>query len=158
MKTSPAGLEFIKNEEGVVLHVYRDQAGIPTIGIGHVLKPGDPIAITEQQALDMLARDLGYVEQCINSYVEVGLAQYQFDALASFVFNVGIAAFTSSTLLRKLNAMDYQGAADEFPRWDKATVGGKKVDLPALLARRERERALFLDEDDTPTVPDTPAA
>lgn len=76
----------------------------------------------------------------MNKYVKVRLTQSQFDALVSFVYNVGVEAFRTSTLLRKLNGADYVGAAAEFKRWK---MGGGKV-LPGLIRRRKREEELFL--------------
>ncbi|WP_173506474.1 lysozyme, partial [Marinobacterium sp. xm-m-383] len=78
----------------------------------------------------------------------VPLTQPQYDALASFIFNLGGANFRTSTLLRKLNAYDYVGAADEFLRWNKQRQGGQMVVLRGLTKRREEERALFLEGTD----------
>jgi lysozyme len=78
-------------------------------------------------------------EAGVKRLVKVPLAQGQFDALVSFSFNVGLGALGSSTLLRKLNAGDYRGAAAEFPRWNKA--GGKVYE--GLTRRRAAERSLF---------------
>lgn len=154
MKTSAAGLEFISQEEGIVLHVYLDPVGIPTIGVGHVLRPGEsfPNGITKEQALQLLAQDVGIAEHAVKSNTKVPLNQNQFDALVSFVFNCGGGAYKTSTLLKKLNAGDYQGAADELLRW--VYSAGKK--LPGLVARRKRERALFLKPMPVPVAPVPP--
>ena len=87
---------------------------------------------------------MGY-ESDVSNLVKVKLTQGQFDALVSFAYNLGARALSTSTLLQKLNAGDYTGAADEFPRWNKA--GGKV--LPGLTWRREAERALFLSDSKT---------
>lgn len=151
MKTSEAGLKFIAQEEGTVLHVYLDPVGIPTIGVGHVLRPGEsfPNGITKEQALQLLAQDVRIAEQAVLSNTKVPLNQNQFDALVSFVFNCGGGAYKTSTMLKKLNAGDYEGAANELPRWVYAS--GKK--LPGLVARRNRERALFLKPVPQPVAP-----
>ncbi len=139
MKTSKAGIQLIKASEGCVLKVYKDVAGLPTIGIGHLIKQGEYYdSITEEEALELLANDLKQAETCINS-MKLTLTQNQFDALVSFVFNLGCGAFKGSTLLKKLRRGDYEGAAGEFSRWNKA--GGKVVQ--GLVRRREEERALF---------------
>jgi len=142
MKTSAAGLAFVAREEGTVLHTYIDVVGVPTIGVGHALRPGEsfPNGITMQQAMDILSRDIGTAEGAVNSGVKVPITQEQFDAMVSFTFNCGTGAFKGSGILKKLNAGDIEGAADEFLKW---THGGGK-ELPGLVARRKRERALFL--------------
>lgn len=142
MKTSAEGLAFIAREEGTVLHVYNDVRGIPTIGVGHVLRPGEsyPNGITKEQALNLLAQDVRIAEAAIEKNVKVPLNQNQFDSLCSFVFNCGGGAFASSTMLKLLNKGDYQGAADELLKWVRA---GKDVNQ-GLVGRRKRERELFL--------------
>lgn len=141
MKTSPRGIELIKRFEGVRLKVYKDAAGLPTIGIGHLLKPGEkfPGGITEAQAEDLLRNDLADAEKAVATSVTVQLAQHEFDALVSFTFNLGGGALRKSTLLKKLNAGDRKGAAAEFGRWTKA--GGKE--LAGLVKRRAAERKMF---------------
>lgn len=154
MKTSQNGIAFITREEGVVLHVYNDSGGKATIGIGHLLGPGEsyPNGITLQQAQAMLANDLARFEATINACVKVPLSQNSFDALCSFSYNLGAGALTSSTLLKLLNAGDFNGAANEFPKWDK--VNGKPD--AEILGRRNRERALFLTPDAAPVAPTSP--
>lgn len=153
MKTSQAGLSFIAHEEGEVLHVYKDQVGVATIGIGHALRPGEsfPNGITHDQALELLAQDAGTAEGAINKDVTVSISQNAFDALCSFTFNLGTGALGGSTLLKLLNQGNYAGAANEFPRWCHAPAG---VINPGILARRKREQALFLTPD-APTVAPT---
>jgi GH24 family phage-related lysozyme (muramidase) len=140
LKTSPRGLEFIKKEEGCILHVYDDPAGNPTIGVGHLIKKGEEFGeITEEEALKILARDLKIAEGAINEYVQVPLNQNQFDALVSFVFNVGAGAFQGSTLLRLLNQGHYGAVPEQLAQWRKA--GGQV--LAGLVKRREREGELW---------------
>ena len=141
MELSSRGLELIQRYEGLRLQAYLDSAGVPTIGYGSTkgVRMGD--TITETQALELLEADVERHADAVREYVDVPINQHQFDALVSFTFNVGAGAFQRSTLLRKLNAMNYQGAADEFPRWVNA--GGKM--LAGLVKRRKAERALFLE-------------
>lgn len=143
--TSNAGLNLIKGFEGKRLNAYDDGVGVWTIGFGTIkypngvrVKKGD--TCTEQQAGTYLKNDLTKFEVAINKLVKVSLTQNQFDALASFTYNLGETNLANSTLLKKLNKGDYQGAADQFLAWKKA--GGKV--LPGLVRRREAERALFL--------------
>lgn len=143
MVTSERGKELIRSFEGVKLQSYLCPAGVWTLGYGHTkgVKEGD--SCSEQQAREWLQDDLRASESALERLVEVPLTQGQFDALASFVFNLGSGNLASSTLLRLLNASDYAGAADQFLRWTKAR--GKE--LPGLVRRRQAERALFLQSD-----------
>lgn len=140
MKVSNNGINLVKRFEGLELKAYRDSVGILTIGYGHThaVKAGD--VITGEQADVFLREDLQVAELTINTNVKVKLTQGQFDALVSFVFNLGSGNFVKSTLIRKLNAGDYAGAANEFGKWVNA--GGKK--LPGLVKRRAAEREVFL--------------
>ena len=143
MKISNNGTEFLKRQEGEKLSTYKDTRGIPTIGVGHTgLVDGKPVSmgmtITKEKSSDLLRFDLQWAERAVNS-ANVMLTQNQYDALCSLVFNIGATAFNGSTLLRKLKAGDYAGAADQFLAWKRA---GNDPDI--LLPRRQRERALFL--------------
>jgi lysozyme len=143
MKTSPTGIGLIKSSEGLRLKAYPDPGtgGLPwTIGYGSTSGVTQKMVITEAQAEQMLAADLVRFERAVERLVRVPLNQGQFDALVSFTYNVGEGNFTKSTLLRKLNAGDTAGAAEQFKRWVNA--GGKV--LPGLVKRRAAERALFL--------------
>ncbi|WP_074181130.1 lysozyme [Serratia marcescens] len=142
MKISEHGLNLIKSFEGLRLQAYPCSAGIWTVGYGHTagVRPGD--IIDEVQAEAFLREDIADIENTINRLVTVSLKQNQFDALVSFVFNLGSVNFRSSKLLGKLNAGDHAGAADELLRWVHA--GGKR--LPGLVRRREVERHLFVSE------------
>ena len=154
MVTSPKEVKAIANDEGTVLETYLDPIGIPTIGTGHTGKEaylGNKI--TRKRALELLKEDLKEAEDVVNKHVKVELTQGQFDALVSFVFNVGpgrkgvkdgfvvLKNGRQSTLLRKINQGDFFGAAEEFPKW--ANAGGKK--FRGLEIRRARERAQFLE-------------
>lgn len=144
MKTSQRGIDFIKKHEGLKLQAYKDIAGIPTIGYGHTksVKMGD--TITPAEAERLLVEDIEPVEFAIMRNVPYGLTPGQFDALVSFIFNVGIGAFIRSTMLKKLLASDIMGAANEFNRWNKAKVDGKLRPVKGLTKRREEERKMFL--------------
>jgi lysozyme len=141
MRTSDAGVALVQGYEGLRLTAYRDSVGVLTIGYGHTgadVKQG--MTITRDEAERLLRDDLHDAETAVEKAVRVPMTQGQFDALVSFVFNLGAGRLQTSTLLRKLNDRNYIGAADEFPRWNKA--GGKV--LAGLTARRGAERALFL--------------
>jgi lysozyme len=144
MQTSSDGRTLIEGFETLELTAYLDCRKILTIGYGHTGKDVYAgMTITEEQADDLLEQDLNTAETCINENVKVSLEQYQFDALVSFTFNVGVGNFTSSTLLKLLNAGDYTGASQQFPRWNKS--GG--VVLSGLIRRRNAEQAMFLNQD-----------
>lgn len=142
VKTSQAGIDLIKQFEGLELEAYPDPGtgGEPwTIGYGHTggVKPGD--TVTEDEAEELLRQDLEKFEDCVNAYVFAPITQNQFDALVSFAFNVGCGALKSSTLLRLLNNGDTEAAAAQFGRWNKAA--GRV--LAGLTRRRGAERDLF---------------
>lgn len=154
MQMSEHGLELLKQWEGFELKVYKDSAGLPTIGVGHlitkseqasgnILIAGVPVpyagGLTDQQALDLLSQDVQPAEQAVNNGVKVALAQNQFDALVSFTFNVGVGSFNGSTLLKVLNQGNYTQVPDQLRRWNKA--GGKVVQ--GLVNRRENEVKLW---------------
>lgn len=140
--TGAAGLTLIKSFEGLSLEKYRDAVGKWTIGYGHLILPNEnfPQALSKVEAEDLLRADLGTTERGIHRLVTVDLNQNQFDALVAFAFNVGLGNLQNSTLLRLLNQGQYQEAAEQLPRWNKA--GGKI--LAGLTRRRDAERALFM--------------
>lgn len=138
-----AGVALVREFEGCRLDAYRCPAGIPTIGYGAT---GPDIRMgmkwTQEEADERLAEDLARFAEGVERLVLVDLTDNQFAALVSFAYNVGLGALAGSTLLRKLNADDFQGAADQFARWNK---GGGRV-LPGLVRRRAAERDLFLSD------------
>jgi len=140
MNVSQAGLELIKKFETLRTEAYLCPAGIPTIGYGHTRGVSMGEKCTPQQADAWLHEDCRVAELTISANVKVLLSQNQFDALVSFIFNLGSGNFTGSTLLKKLNAGNYAGAADEFGKWVNA--GSRK--LTGLVRRRAAEKALFL--------------
>ena len=154
MQMSEHGLELLKQWEGFKNQLYNDSAGLPTIGVGHLLTKselssgkiiinGDPVqysgGLSDQQVLDLLGQDVTPAAQLITNKVTVPLNQNQFDALTSFTFNVGGAAFNGSTLLKVLNQGQFDQVPPQLRRWNKA--GGKVVQ--GLINRRENEIKLW---------------
>lgn len=141
MKTSPAGIALIQKFEGFSPTIYNDAVGKPTIGYGHLIKKGESFTtLTEMQALAILYKDVVRAETAVTLLVKVPLTQGQFDALVSFVYNLGASDLKSSTLLKRLNAGDYTAAADNFQRW----VFADNTKLSGLVNRRAAEWALFM--------------
>jgi len=138
-----AGLDLIRQSEGLALKAYRCPAGRWTIGYGHTATAQPGQTITPREANELLAADLLTFEQLVEKLVKGPLTDNQFAALVSFVFNIGGAAFSKSTLLKRLNAGQTAAAADQFLLWTKAA--GKE--LPGLVKRRAAERDLFLRGD-----------
>lgn len=141
MQESDNAVKLIKESEGCRLKIYYDNAGNGTIGWGHKIIPGDEYAIIEQGLADIILEDdIEIAVHCINGLVKVVLTQCQFDALIDFVYNLGCTSFRNSTLLKKLNMSDFEGAANEFGEW--IYCDGKV--LPGLVTRRAKEKELFL--------------
>lgn len=142
-QVNKAGIDLIRAFEGERLTVYADPIGLPTVGVGHLVKPADSLKlgdrITPEHSMQLLRQDLRSAILSVQKMVIVPLTDNQFAALASFVFNLGGGNFSRSTLLRKLNAQDYAGASQEFAKWNKA--GGRV--LKGLIRRRAAEAALF---------------
>lgn len=140
MHISQAGIDFIKQFEGCRLKAYQDVVGVWTIGYGHTgAEVQSGLSISQEQAEAYLRDDLNKVCNSISPAIKVSVNENQFAALVSFAYNVGCYALIHSTLLRKVNADDYEGAACEFVRWDHA--GGQVV--PGLHKRRMAEADLF---------------
>ncbi|MEJ5961652.1 lysozyme [Pedobacter immunditicola] len=144
MKLDLTGENFIIKEEGMVLHPYLDSAGIPTIGVGctyyedgsQVKMTDEPI--TEERALQLFRTLVKTFEQTVTRVIRVPLTQNQFNALVSLCFNIGVSAFSRSTLVKKINARAPLTEIEVwFLVWNK--VGGEAV----LLGRRKREFELY---------------
>lgn len=153
MKISQNCLDLIKKWEKFYVDAYLDPVGIPTIGYGTTRYPnGQKVRLgdktTEQEAEAFLKLECDKVAEEVSNLVSgISLNQNQFDALISFSYNVGTGAFADSTLLKKLKANDFPGAADEFARWVKGTKNGVQTTLPGLVERRKDERSLFEKKD-----------
>ena len=154
MQMSQHGLSLLEQWEGFKLQVYKDSAGLPTIGVGHLLTRselasgnivigGVPVkyagGLTQQQVTDLLAQDVVPAQQAVNAGVKVALNQNQFDALVSFTFNVGNGAFLGSTLLKVLNQGQYDQVPTQLLRWTRS--GGQLVQ--GLVNRRQNEIKLW---------------
>lgn len=143
MNISEAGLYLITDFEKLRLTAYLDAVGKWTIGFGHTRSACAGMQISEARAYDLLEHDVENAEEAVNKFVRAPLTQNQFDALVSFVFNIGGAAFKSSTILRLINERaDPMRIGAEFKRW----VYGKGKRLAGLERRRTAERAMYLGE------------
>jgi lysozyme len=147
MAVNDATIRLITEFEGFVPTWYKDPVGIWTVAFGHTDAAGKPTyaetvgdKFTREQGMDILRRDLEQYEAAVDRHVTVPLNANQRGALTSFTYNLGEGNLKKSTLLKKLNAGDYDGASKEFYKWNKA--GGKI--LAGLTRRREAERQLFV--------------
>lgn len=156
MDVSPAGIDLIKSHEGLRLTAYFCPAGVPTIGYGHTgpdVTEADVVAgkrITQREAYRLLSLDVGEAVGAVNAMVTVPLAQHHFDALVSFVFNVGAGNFKKSTLLRLLNKGDYDAVPEQLMRWVFAS--GRR--RHGLVKRRADEASMFAGRISPNATPD----
>ena len=139
MNTSAEGIALIKKFEGCELKAYQCSAGVWTIGYGHTKDVEEGDTISKDQAEEMLVEELHEYENYVNEYVNVALSQNQFDALVSWVYNLGPANLKASTMLKVLNDGKYDDVPYQMKRWNKA--GGKVLD--GLVRRREAEALLY---------------
>ena len=141
MAIAKSTLDFITKEEGARNKAYKDSKGLWTIGVGHLIKADEQnlinATLTDAQVEDLLRNDLKWCSEAVESSVKVPLQQHQFDALYSLCFNIGGTAFKNSTVVKRINAGDMNGAAAAIEMWNKPAV---------LINRRKREKALFLGE------------
>ena len=139
MAIAKSTLDFITKEEGARNKAYKDSKGLWTIGVGHLIKADEQhlinTTLTDAQVEDLLKSDLRWCSEAVESSVRVPLQQNQFDALYSLCFNIGETNFKKSTVVKKINDNDMQGAAEAILMWNKPAV---------LINRRQREKALFL--------------
>jgi lysozyme len=165
MMTSEAGIALIQEFEGRRLTAYVCPAGVLTIGYGHTSVAGPPTVeegmhISKQKALDILRSDLHKFESGVSSIVKVDLNQSQFDVLVSFAFNCGLGALRKSTLLKRVNAGNFDAVPAELMKWTK---GGGKA-LPGLVRRRRAEAGMWrglagdTDPDEGRMSPDAPVS
>lgn len=153
-RVTQRGLEAIIRHEGIVLTPYRDVANLLTIGVGHLLTRSELSSgkivigleavkwkdgITREQAMALLQKDLRPAEQVVEQDGGRGFSDRQFDALVSFVFNVGVGAYLGSTLRKRLLEGRYDEVPQQMLRWDRA--GGIRV--AGLTNRRKSEAALW---------------
>ena len=150
------GARMITGFEAMVLHTYRDVAGIETVCVGHVVKPEDQVwlrdGVTRGECDAVLRRDTARFVAALNRLVKVKLSQPMVNALCSLMFNIGVGdekagtGFAGSTVRRELNWGNYTKAADAFLLWRFAKVkqrDGSYQKRPVLLGRREAEAAMF---------------
>ena len=144
----PTTVDLVKEFEGFSAQAYLDTNGLPVIGYGQTKINGKTVRmgqyVTQPQADIALQQELEHLQNVVLSHVQVDLNPHQLAALTSLVYNAGMIILTDSTLIRKLNAGDYEGAAREFPRWNKANRGAILVVFPGLTRRRIAEQQLFL--------------
>lgn len=143
MNISQEGLSLIKKFEGCELKAYRCAANVLTIGYGSTKGVTEDMEITQEEAETLLQEEMHEYEGYINDMVKVPLEQHQFDAMVSWVFNLGSGNLSSSTLLRVLNEGKYEDVPEQILRWNKA--GGKVLD--GLVRRRTAESLLFEGKD-----------
>ena len=139
MKISKEGLALIKKFEGCKLESYKCAAGVWTIGYGSTKGITEGMSISQEEADNLLLEDVAVFEDNVLDAVTMPLSQHQFDALVSWTFNLGGANLKASTMLKKLNAGEYEEVPAQMKRWNKA--GGKV--LQGLIRRREAEALLF---------------
>ncbi|MGL6343405.1 MAG: lysozyme [Waterburya sp.] len=144
----PATIDLVKTFEGFRSSAYMDTNGLPVIGYGQTKVNGQTVSIgqyiTQAEADAALEQELYFIQRLVMTRVQVELNPHQLGALTSLVYNTGVGLLYDSTLISKLNTGDYAGAAEEFPRWNKADQGGVLVELLGLTRRRLAEQKLFL--------------
>jgi len=132
--------------------MYKDVAGLPTTGVGHLILKNEKYlltkTLTESEVDELLRKDITRFEKNLNKVVKVQLNQNQVDALLSLMFNIGCGAFNSSSCLKRLNEKDFERAANNLCLWNKARVNGKLQVVSGLNNRRLDERELFLTPDE----------
>lgn len=144
-QTSTSGIQLIQLYEGLRLHPYKDCVGLLTVGYGHLIGNGTDLThelnrtITLHEATELLKQDLHKFERGVSRYIKAPISQNQFDALVALAYNLGNGTLQRSTLRQKLNRGDYDGAAKEILKYNKA--GGQV--LKGLTRRRQAEYRLF---------------
>lgn len=139
MLPSQGCYNLIKKWEGFSSKAYKCPAGVWTIGYGHTATARQGMSITRVEAELLLQKDVSHFAKAVNNLVTIEVNQNQFDALVSFTYNIGVNAFTNSTLLKNLNSGAYHLAAKQFDRW----VYAGQTKLAGLVTRRREERELF---------------
>ncbi len=151
-QVSAKGINLIKKFEGNELSVYKDVAGLDTVGVGHLLTDEDKATgafdngrITQEQSDALLLQDLDATQRQVRGCLSQNVTQEQYDALVSMAFNIGGGAFCESTLVKKLNAGEYVEAPNEMMRWTKARINGTLTPVQGLVNRRVAEATLFAE-------------
>lgn len=158
-----AGLDFITKHEGIVLRRYNDVAGLPTIGVGHLITKAElatypeGATITHAQAMQLLRQDVQKCVKAIRENVKVPLNQNQFNALVSFAFNCGTGVITNSGVGRALAAGNYADVPARLLEWSKARVNGTLQVVKGLYDRRKTEADLFARDPNAPAPVAPPA-
>ena len=147
---SQTGIDLIKQFEGSSNVVYKDQAGLDTIGVGHLITDAEKASgkfnngpISNEEVNSLLLSDLDTTQRGIRNCVTQPVTQDQYNALVSMAFNIGIGNFCNSTLVKKINTGSYQEVPNQMMRWTKVRQGGVLVDSSGLTTRRQTEAALF---------------
>jgi lysozyme len=154
MKTSAKGLDLITRWEGLKLTKYICPAGKPTIGVGHVILPGEgiPDTITRDFAMQLLQKDVERFERAVNQLITVDLNQNQFDALVSFTFNVGEGGLKNTGVSKAVNEKRFSDVPAALRMWNKIRVNGVSQENKGLTNRRISEAELFMAPINNATV------
>ncbi|EDL52612.1 putative lysozyme protein R of prophage CP-933K [Vibrio mediterranei AK1] len=149
LSVSENGLRHIANEEGCRLKPYQCSADVWTAGLGHTQSINQDTKLTEQQVAELFVKDIAVAERVVNKHITQTPTQGEYDMMVSFVFNLGAGNFTRSTLLKKFNQGDHQGACNEYPRW--VFVNSKDCRLAesncaGIPKRRSKERDVCLND------------
>ncbi|WP_375207765.1 lysozyme [Hyphococcus sp.] len=143
LRINDAGLQIIKDSEGLRLEAY-EAGGEWLIGYGHRRTAQAGMTITEQEAEQLLREDVRASEDTVRRLVTVPVNENQFSAMVSLAYNLGESGFSRTAVLERINAGDYDGAADGFLVHDRMRVNGELQSVPHLTERRQKERDLFL--------------
>lgn len=140
-----AGIQLITEFEGYMPFIYRDVAGLRTVGIGHLVLPGErfPQPLLPEDAATLLRRDLRASERGLNRCASVPFYPNQASATISLIYNIGEGNFCGSTLLKRINAKRHAEVPAQFLLWSRARVNGKLVPVKGLTRRREAEADLY---------------
>jgi len=145
-----AGLDHIKQSEGVRNTIYKDRAGLDTIGVGHLITKEEKISgrfaggrISDEEVDTLLLEDLDRTQRGVRNCVKQPVTQDQYDAMISMAFNIGTGGFCNSTLVKKINAGEYKEVPNQMMRWNKVRVGGILTESAGLTTRRRAEANLF---------------
>jgi lysozyme len=145
VETNDAGINLIKEFEGLRTTAYRDVAGIWTVGYGHIRDVVEGMVVSVERAVGLLKDDLKATEEGVTRAIgNVPTTPNQFAAMVALAFNIGVNAFKNSTVLREHLAGNNDQSAQAFLMWDKATINGKLTPVAGLKRRREAEAELYM--------------